>query len=763
MWNGRTGTARALDALVTAGVALGAFWLLSVWSLPTLHPEVWEPVACAAGLRPPENPFYGCYRLALALVFHLLSPAWAMKALPLLAHALVAVATGLVYAVVREVGGAAFAPESAEWSARFRFVWRVAAVAPACVFLGMDPVWRAGQSPTPTTILLPLFAGTVWLFVRFIVQGRLKALYAAALLAGVASGEHLGGIALFGTGMALLWIRSKSLDDSLGDVVDGWRHAHTLTFVWLGAFAVSLVVGIGVFRDAAGVAPDGAKGAFGWVEFVCREGWRQVAGAATPAGWMAGLLGCAGLCAIVVAMYLRAWGKEDFVLNLCGLTFGLLGMMALAQIAGSSPLWRVLEGTASELVPSDSLRTLFLSLAFGAFTLVVAGFVALAVCGDCRWTMVPTLVVLLALPPLALSGRIQAREREMLSVMASYADEVVRETDGRGAIFTDGAFDALVELTAWRKGRCLVALSMMAPNTDRERAIRLRASENDEDADLLQNDASAALRTWVKNDSPRLSRVAVQLGFEFWKGLGRPEPSYAGVAALPGESSEKTVREGGEAADALALRMLEAERALHPFSTGDRALRRLWSFLLWRLSRMHQMRADAADVAGDAARAAQIRKTAERLDAANRELVQMNLGSNWLKRVRPGALTPREGLAVGLARADFAYAADFAEKVLSADPDDARAHFALGMRHLLQRQYAEAERHLLKSLARNPDEPAALNNLANAQFGLGKLNEAEANALKAQQRLPTSEPVRRTLERIRKGKADAARPSFDDL
>ena len=82
--------------------------------------------------------------------------------------------------------------------------------------------------------------------------------------------------------------------------------------------------------------------------------------------------------------------------------------------------------------------------------------------------------------------------------------------------------------------------------------------------------------------------------------------------------------------------------------------------------------------------------------------------------------------------------------------DDARAHFALGMRDLLQGNYADAERHLLKSLARNPDEPAALNNLANAQFGLGKLAEAEENARRALRRLPNSESVRRTLERIRK-------------
>lgn len=749
MENVQTVKVKWLDCLLAAGVVLGAYCALSVWAFPMLHPDAWEPVACAVGLRPPEDPFFGIYRLTLAAVFRFLPSAWALKALPLLAHALVAATTGLVYLVVRDVGAAAFAPASVAWSARFRALWRVAAAVPVCVFLGIDPVWRAGQSPTPTTILLPLFAGAVWLFTRFMLQGRLKALYVAALLAGLASGEHLGGLVLFLAGMVLLWIRSKSLDESFDEVVDGWRHAYKLGFVGLGGAAISAVLGMALFRHAGGVVPGGQ----GWLEFVCREGWRLMAGAATPTGWALGVLGGAGLCALVVAMYLHVRWEEGFVVKLCGLTFALLGAVAFAQLVGSSPLWCVQGGTASGLAPSESLRTLFLSLAFAALAFVVAAFTAQLFCGDLRWTLAPTMLVLLAMPPLALSGRSQVREREMMALMANYADEVVDEAKGRGAIFTDGAFDALVELTAWRRGQRLVALSMMAPDTDRERAIRLRASENDEDADLLHNDASAALRTWVKTASPRLSRVAAQLGFEYWKGLKLKEPAYSGVAALPGEVPAEELRRGRVAADVLVESVLGTEANYRPFATADNALKRLWSFLLWRMSRLQQMRADAADAAGDDVHAARARKTAERLDAANVELVRMNLGSNWLKRARPGSLTPREGLAVGLARADFAFAADYAEKVLSAAPDDARAHFALGMRDLLQKNYAQAESHLLKSLERNPDEPAALNNLANAQFELGKLDEAESNALKAQRKLPDSEPVRRTLERIRKAKS----------
>ena len=51
---------------------------------------------------------------------------------------------------------------------------------------------------------------------------------------------------------------------------------------------------------------------------------------------------------------------------------------------------------------------------------------------------------------------------------------------------------------------------------------------------------------------------------------------------------------------------------------------------------------------------------------------------------------------------------------------------------------------------RNPDEPAALNNLAVVQAKLGRLVEAETNAVRALSRLPDSKEVNSTLNAIRK-------------
>ena len=119
--------------------------------------------------------------------------------------------------------------------------------------------------------------------------------------------------------------------------------------------------------------------------------------------------------------------------------------------------------------------------------------------------------------------------------------------------------------------------------------------------------------------------------------------------------------------------------------------------------------------------------------------------------------TPREGLVIGLARADFTLASQFAQPILRSDPDDPRANFAVGMKHYLDEQYARAEYHLVRCLKRRPNEPAVLNNLAMAQLKLDKLDDAEANARKALSIIPTSQEIQRTLNSVlaaRKAKTD---------
>ena len=78
------------------------------------------------------------------------------------------------------------------------------------------------------------------------------------------------------------------------------------------------------------------------------------------------------------------------------------------------------------------------------------------------------------------------------------------------------------------------------------------------------------------------------------------------------------------------------------------------------------------------------------------------------------------------------------------------ANFAMGMGYFIEEQYVRAEVYLKKCLAKNPDEPAALNNLAIAQLRMGRLDEAETNAAHALRVHPTSPEVLKTFQHILK-------------
>ena len=161
------------------------------------------------------------------------------------------------------------------------------------------------------------------------------------------------------------------------------------------------------------------------------------------------------------------------------------------------------------------------------------------------------------------------------------------------------------------------------------------------------------------------------------------------------------------------------------------------------------MRAYADSLAHRNAESIRAIETAETLDAANCDLASLKVRNSVLDYQNGGVLTPREGLVIGLARADFRLASYYAEPILKADPDDSRANFAMGMKHYLSEEYPIAEKYFIRSLKKRPDEPAALNNLANTEAKLGKFAEAEAHARRALERLPGSPEIGKTISRIK--------------
>ena len=140
---------------------------------------------------------------------------------------------------------------------------------------------------------------------------------------------------------------------------------------------------------------------------------------------------------------------------------------------------------------------------------------------------------------------------------------------------------------------------------------------------------------------------------------------------------------------------------------------------------------------------------ADRLDLKNEALAQLRRQMDWVGMQKGARLTLREGLKLGLDRADFRLARTYAQQVLVSDPENSAANFAIGMGYFVEEQFGRAEVYLKRSLASRPDEPAALNNLAIAQMKLGRLDEAETNAAKALKVLPKSKEIQKTLQHIR--------------
>jgi Flp pilus assembly protein TadD len=143
---------------------------------------------------------------------------------------------------------------------------------------------------------------------------------------------------------------------------------------------------------------------------------------------------------------------------------------------------------------------------------------------------------------------------------------------------------------------------------------------------------------------------------------------------------------------------------------------------------------------------------ANRLDNLNPEWRKVMEKMDVLGKYNAERLTAREGLKLGLDRADFRLAREYAKFVLATNPDDVLANFALGMAALFEKRYDSAEVHFKRCLMRDGDEPAILNNLAIVYFKMGRYAEAETNALKAVELLPRSARVKKPLEDIREAR-----------
>jgi hypothetical protein len=361
--------------------------------------------------------------------------------------------------------------------------------------------------------------------------------------------------------------------------------------------------------------------------------------------------------------------------------------------------------------------------------------------------LAPFIVLALIIP-----FRFDSTVTEMSAIVNGIAAETAAECSGASMIFTDGSYDAAVEVAAAMEGRRLKALSMMSGAGERDVALRLRWVTDDGARDLLRSGSAAALRSWVRDGNPVASNIAVQVGLELWRDIGTQRPQIGGLVARTDGFQDGSAAERAQSAAKLAERMLALCGRVEIEKCGYPELRQLFFFGQWRLSRMCRMRAHEADARGDFEMVEREHQLADRLDGFNPRWREVREKLDWIRRQHGMQLSPAEGLKIALERADFGAARSYSERILSSDPDDVRANFAMAMAFLKDKRYTLVEKHLKKCLLRGSREPAVLNNLAVVQLRLGKLDEAETNALKAVELFSDSPQIKSTLRDIRKAK-----------
>ena len=749
-----------------------------------IPPEAWDSFAEAIGIRAPAVPFPGLWRAMVAWLAKSAGVERAAHVLHVLGPISLGVLTAEMFLILHEMlpGYLRLRMSRAGWG---RWIVRIVLMQGAVFFACAEPVWNACRYLSSTTMLLVLSMAAGFFCIRGFRLKSLPRVYVSSALWGVLAAETpFGIVAPLALGV-YGWTRGATsrqqrqpnpLANPLVRVLALRRMSHAFFAGLLPAAAVNALH----FVDLDGLAAHNWSGVIYCVNVLWLHG-RLVAFSASPVGWI--FIGGVVVAPLLLASVLvsRATDEDKFLPYKYGIFFILAGLAAFMQLAGWRSFW-FWNWTAAPCVRSQYLLclcslgsavTLTLALCVLGVEIYFRNFRRIAATRyqDALETLETTPQatrtrvqmrtldrvrrLLIRCEPIAalallLPFRWQGTEAEMRSIVQEFAERTAEECGSADRLFTDGTIDAGVEVAAAMKGKRLKTISMTSGGTPLEVHLRQRAAVDEEDRSLLGASAADALRTWIADRPERMTNLAVQLGFEMWRHNRSKMPTCGGFVARPDGAFAPGEREAGvKAAHALADRILALHARGRPMKSADRTLKSQFLFAQWRIARMCRMRADALDAAGDTKGAMAETTLADRLDAKNETYARLRSQLNWLAVQRGTSLTAREGLRIGLERADFRLARVYAQQILASNPDDSSANFAIGMGYFIEEQYGRAEEYLKRSLSARPGEPVALNNLAITQMRQGRFAEAETNALKALKAAPSSRPIKQTLDAIR--------------
>lgn len=792
------------DWLIALAVAAVVFVMLGVWGYPGIYPPAWGDIAVAAGTRPPQSIVPGMWRLISWLVFKTVGVAKGLLLYKMLGHVLGAASVALVFVFFRQCLSISIRYRR-QMVRRRMFAVRVAAAVASVAFASSEPFWRAAQLFTPVTLLLFTSLVAMTLFSMFLRNGSMSAVYWGSFLAGVVTAESPIGV----IGVIVAWAVysfitrygeqfAMPLVNPAAAQVSKWH----LTFLFVFGCLATACLNCYSFFALGGLQAVGDPGLSVLPVKYINNHFALFAGAASLVGWLFLMVMIVLPWFVSAAMLPKATDEEHFLPYGIGLVYVVACIFAVSQLCPIEGLWIwSWQFGGVDLVKSQPLMIMVSMLAAAS---IMGAIVVLGVDGFCRdhkfiaqqqfgfssadedaddddevyhamrkrmsrrsqarlgkfSRAVVVSFMLLVVPAMTVPSRYCGKAREMLGVINGYIDLVLRETEGRRFLVSDGRFDAGLEVSALAKGRVLFPLSVMSGRGDYDSYIRLRGITDGEDRLAAAIGAPSLLRTWIRDNPSELTNCCAQIGFEFWKREGRPLPTMLGAVARPGEKDAAFVAECVKARDELAARVLNFYGMRRNVSSNDRDIESLFETVQWRLARIARFRGEEFDLAGNVKAAQEEVALGDSLDNRNaslRELLEALERVNQNSRHR---LSPREGLRQALADANFALASQYADAVLKSHPENADANFAMGMLYWQQRQYARAEDHLSRCLVLSPREPAVYNNLAMVQMHLHKFDAAEKNAKRALELAPGSAEILDTIRQVTEARAAAATNSL---
>lgn len=365
--------------------------LHTLWSFECIHPAVWGELAVSAGLRPPEEPFPGLYRLMVAGLFKIFSPGAVLDALPYLGRVVMSLSAMLVYLVFRDM---------LPTTLRIRIhmariaslVGGLCAFMAALLFVCADPIWRAGVTFSPVSLFLLLTVVSLCLFFRFVQRGSIPSLYVCCALVGMISAESslgflMAGLIVLGVLLAVRWARDPDvpfvnpLVDALMQVVVFKR----LTYIWAFFFMLTIGLNICGFIQMGGMEATGHDGVLGLLFEYLRCGWEATHGAAMGSGWLFIVVFCVVPLVFVLKLLPSAWDDDKFLPWSVGVVYAAMGAVAMSQLSGARVLWFwTWIDSHRAMMPSDTLLAFVLLFDVAVVTFTLAVFGVDAICRNYR-------------------------------------------------------------------------------------------------------------------------------------------------------------------------------------------------------------------------------------------------------------------------------------------------------------------------------------------------------------------------------------------